>query len=146
MTCRKVGQCVTPIKPLPLLTMAFRSTALPPKGALLCGQRCGLGHEGISMRPQALFGKSEGQQKKQKASMGTPYGSLRLLLDSASVMQWERWSKSQLFYGKIRDLILRLCPVMDISARFHTYTGLATTGEPSETLKLQVSQQIPATF
>ena len=70
------------------------------------------------MRPQALFGRSEGQQHKQKALLGTPHGSLRLLLDSASVMQWERWSKSQLFYGKSLNLDHTLCSFMALSNTF----------------------------
>ena len=98
------------------------------------------------MRPQALFGRSEGQQHKQKASLGTPHGSLRLLLDSASVMQWERWSKSQLFYGKTQDPNCRLCPIKEVLTPLHTCVDLVAPGIPYEILTSQGSQQIPAIF
>ena len=59
------------------------------------------------VRTRALFGRGETQQKKQK--LGTSQGALRLFLDSGSVMQWERWSKSQLFYGALSSLHPHSC-------------------------------------
>ena len=85
--------------------MSFASKAnAAPRGPML-GRRTGSAQNRAQNRPQALFGRGESHQQKPRQSLGTPQGSLRLYLDSASVMQWERWSKSQLFYGVLSGVM-----------------------------------------
>lgn len=75
----------------------LRSTQVA-QGGLVDGGRIGSRTRRRCTAPQALFGKSEGRQHEKRPALGSK-GSLRLYLDSASVMQWDRWSKSQLYYG-----------------------------------------------
>ena len=60
------------------------------------------------LRVSCSFLSSGGREKTREVQVDKPLktnkGSLRLFLDSASIMEWDRFSNSKLFYG-MTDLI-----------------------------------------
>ena len=100
-------------------TMSVLSSTQAAQGGLTDGGRIGIRTRRRCTVPQALFGKGESRQHEKRPALGSK-GSLRLYLDSASVMQWDRWSKSQLYYGVSAHLYARTDPFCCLSGALKT--------------------------